>query len=293
VPQPTTDQPVGWRAARREDRQGSATSDAPTRPGPWAAGAGPGRHAGCRDPALTPDTTATPRCPKAARRRPGGQERPPDPTVLEAGCRPAALQAHGTLQCCAGRARPPYCLLPARLLDGEGAVDIRPANRRSTTTRTSMIVKTTSSWSRTRPRLVSATRPIATASAEVTSSPMLSSCTARSPSSNGGSAQDATATISRANAPSLPSRQGSPCLRPPSPRSSQKGRRRAALGSPCQGWTGACPGSGSGIRAGVGVVADTRLGALEGEVWTWLDGSAESWGPEPVGRLVERFLAVM
>lgn len=33
--------------------------------------------------------------------------------------------------------------------------------------------------------------------------------------------------------------------------------------------------------------------ALEGEVWTWLDGSAESWGPEPVGRLVEWLLVVM
>jgi hypothetical protein len=39
--------------------------------------------------------------------------------------------------------------------------------------------------------------------------------------------------------------------------------------------------------------ADTRLRALEGVVWTWLDGSAEPWGPEPVGRLVERFLFVV
>jgi hypothetical protein len=39
--------------------------------------------------------------------------------------------------------------------------------------------------------------------------------------------------------------------------------------------------------------AGHRLGALEGEVWTWLDGSAEPWGPEPVGRLVEGFLVVM
>jgi hypothetical protein len=58
-------------------------------------------------------------------------------------------------------------------------------------------------------------------------------------------------------------------------------------------WTGARPGCGSGIQAGVGVVADTRLRGMEGEVWRWLDGSAERWGPEPVGRLVERVLVVM